>query len=203
MIRPTYLRGVAVLLVELLAACATSAPATFYTLTTETTNVADAPALAPFAQSIAVGPVSVPEAVNRPQFVVSDGPNRVVVLESHRWAGPLKSEIAEAVALDLSHALGGARATPMTQSAANEAQLDIALDVQRFELIVGDAAVLDVVWTIKHRDASGTPIHGRSIVHESAQTSTDPYDALVAAQVRALASVAREIATRLRQARRD
>ena len=91
--------------------------------------------------SIAVGPVSVPEAVNRPQFVVRDGPNRVVVLESQRWAEPLRDGIAESVAGYLSRDLGGARVTPMTQSAANTAQLDVSLDVQRFDMIVGEAAV--------------------------------------------------------------
>ena len=87
----------------------------------------------------------------------------------------------------------------MTQSAANTAQLDVALDVQRFDMIVGEAAVLEVVWTIKTRNGSAPPISGRSEVRESAQTSGDAYDALVAAQVRALATVSREIAQRLVQ----
>jgi uncharacterized protein len=188
-------------LVALLVGCSTSPPAQFYTLTPEPFVAGDAVASAAFAHPIAVGPVAVPEVVNRPQFVVRDGPNRVTVLEGQRWAEPLKSGIAEAVASYLSRDLNGARVTPMTQSAANDAQFDVALDVQRFEMIVGDAAVIEVVWTIKRRDASAAPMLGRSNVREPAQTSSDPssnpYDALVAAQVRALASVSRDIAARL------
>src|SRR5512139_1140191 len=190
-------------LVALLVGCSTSPRAQFYTLTPEAFVESGAVQPATFAHSIAVGPVAVPEVVNRPQFVVRNGPNRVIVLEAQRWAEPLKSGIAEAVASYLSRDLNGARVTPMTQSAANDAQFDVALDVQRFEMIVGEAAVIEVVWTIKHRDASAAPMMGRSNVREPAQTSSDPssnpYDALVAAQVRALAIVSRDIAARLAQ----
>jgi hypothetical protein len=130
---------------------------------------------APFARPIAVGPVSVPEAVNRPQFVVRDGPNRLVVLESQRWAEPLRDGIAESVAGCLSRDLGGARVTPMTQSAASTAQLDVSLDVQRFDMIVGDAAVIEVVWTIKARCSGSAPITGRSEARIGAGTG-DPYE---------------------------
>jgi len=187
----------AIVLAGLVSACSTSPPAQFYTLTSESPGADQPIAPTPFVFSISVGPVGLPEAVNRPQFVVRDGPNRVVVLEGHRWAEPLKSGIAEAVAGNLSRDLGGARVTPMTQSAAMNAQFDVSLDVQRFDLIVGDAAVIDVVWTIKSRNGDAEPMAGHSNVRESAQTSGDAYDALVAAQVRAWSSVSREIAARL------
>jgi uncharacterized lipoprotein YmbA len=192
-------RGGAVLLVVLLAGCSTSPPAQFYTLTPRSLDN-EAVVSTPFAGTVAVGPVSVPEAVNRPQFVVRDGANRVVVLELRRWAEPLRDGIAEAIASYLSRDLGGARVTPMTQSAATSAQFDVALDVQRWDMIVGEAAAIDVVWTIKRRSGAGAPIPGRSSVRESSQTSGDPYDALVAAQVSALASISREIAESLSQA---
>lgn len=191
------------LFLAMLVGCSTSPPSQFYTLTPEAFVANDAAASATFAHPIAVGPVAVPEVVNRPQFVVKDGPNRVIVLETQRWAEPLKSGIAQAVASYLSRDLNGARVTPMTQSAANGAQFDVALDVQRFEMIVGEAAIIEVVWTIKRRDASAAPMLGRSNVREPARASTEPssnpYDALVAAQVRALASVSRDIAARLVQ----
>ena len=192
-------RGGAVLLVVLVAGCSTSPPAQFYTLTPAAGGAGESLVSAPFARPIAVGPVSVPEAVNRPQFVVRDGPNRLVVLESQRWAEPLRDGIAESVAGCLSRDLGGARVTPMTQSAASTAQLDISLDVQRFDMIVGEAAVIEVVWTIKARSGGSVPITGRSEAHESAQGTGDPYEALVAAQVRALATISGEIAQRLVQ----
>ena len=71
-----FARGVVVLLVALIAGCATSPPAQFFTLTPAASGAGESLVSSPFARSIAVGPVSVPESVNRPQFVVRDGQNR-------------------------------------------------------------------------------------------------------------------------------
>lgn len=49
-----------------------------------------------------IGPVAVPAAVDRPEFVVKVAPNRVEVEEFDRWDAPLDDNIARAVAGDLS-----------------------------------------------------------------------------------------------------
>jgi uncharacterized lipoprotein YmbA len=178
-----------------LGACSTSPQSRFYTLTADTSTAA----VAPFAYAVSVGPVTLPQVVNRPQFVVDAPGNRVVVLEQRRWAAPLADVIAEATAQYLGRDLGGARVTMFAQTASAGAQFDVALDVQRFEMIEGTAAVLDVVWTIKRRGATGAPTIGRGSVREPVAQTDDPYDALAAAQARALASVSREIAASLVQ----
>ena len=178
----------------MLAACSTSPPSRFYTLSMETPSSA-----ARFAGSVSVGPVTLPQVVNRPQFVVEAGGNRVVVLEQRRWAAPLADVIAEATAQYLTRDLGGARVTMFAQTASNSAQFDVALDVQRFEMIEGQAAVLDVVWTIKRRGATAPPVVGHSSVREPVGAADDPYEALAAAQARALVAVSREIAAGLVQ----
>jgi len=177
-----------------LAACSTSPPSRFYTLSMETPSSA-----AQFPGSVSVGPVTVPQVVNRPQFVVDAGGNRVVVLEQRRWAAPLDDVIAEATAQYLGRDLGGARVTVFAQTASSSAQFDVALDVQRFEMIEGSAAVLDVVWTIKRRGASAPPVVGHSSMREPVAAADDPYEALAAAQARALVAVSREIAAGLVQ----
>src|SRR5262249_42646564 len=146
-----------------------------------------------------VGPVTVPQVVNRPQFVVAAPGNRVVVLEQRRWAAPLVDVVAEATAQYLAADLGGARVTMFAQTASINAQFDVALDVQRFEMVEGSAAVLEVVWTIKRRGAATAPVVSHSAVREPVVASGDPYDALAGAQARALAAVSREIAARLVQ----
>jgi len=182
-------------LAMVLGACSTSPASHFYTLTTDTS----AAGATPFPYSVSVGPVTLPQVVNRPQFVVDAGGNRVVVLEQRRWAAPLADVIAEATAQYVAVDLGGARVTMFAQTASNSAQFDVALDVQRFEMIEGTAAVLDVVWSIKRRGTSDPPVVGHSSVREPVVTADDPYDALAAAQARALATVSREIAARLVQ----
>jgi len=198
--RPLGFPSACALLVSLgfaLGACSTSPQSRFYTLTMDVSPAEVG--TPPFAYSVSVGPVTLPQVVNRPQFVVDAGDNRVVVLEQRRWAAPLGDVIAEATAQYLVRDLGGARVTMFAQTASSSAQFDVALDVQRFEMIQGAAAALDVVWTIKRRGASGPPMVGHSSVREPVAAAADPYDALAAAQARALAAVSREIAASLVQ----
>jgi uncharacterized lipoprotein YmbA len=177
--------------------CSSSPQSRFYTLSPDIPP-GEASATS-FAHSVSIGPVTVPEVVNRPQFVVSAGANRVVVLEQRRWAEPLKDALAEALAEYLGHDLGGARVTPFAQTASINAQFDVAIDVQQFEMIEGQAAVLDVVWSIRRRGSTDGAVVGHSAVREPIANAADAYDALVAAQVRALATVSREIAASLVQ----
>ncbi|HET7158024.1 MAG TPA: ABC-type transport auxiliary lipoprotein family protein, partial [Burkholderiales bacterium] len=93
-----------------LAGCGTSPPERFYTLASEPAPTLSANTLAN-AVSIIVGPVSVPELVDRPQFVVRSGANRVEIAEQSRWAAPLKHEIPRVIADHLARFIEGARTT--------------------------------------------------------------------------------------------
>ena len=55
----------------------------------------------------------------------------------------------------------------------NGAQYSIALDVQRFDLVVGDAAVVGVMWSIKRRGADAGAILGRNDVRKRAAGATE------------------------------
>lgn len=179
-----------------LAGCASNAPEErFYTLSA--VAMADAP-LARAAYSVSVGPVSVPEAVDRPQLVLRRAPNRVEILEQARWAAPLPSGIAQVVAANLTHLLGGARVAAYPQSAVADPDYRVAVDVQRFESAPGAAASLDALWTI--RSAKGALVRaGRSTIDEPARGGDT--EALVAAHDRALAALSRDIARALPAAR--
>ena len=56
--------------------------------------------------AVMVGPVSIPAAVDQPQFVVQVASNRVEIDEFNRWDAPLNDSIARAVAGDLTVLLG-------------------------------------------------------------------------------------------------
>ena len=51
-----------------------------------------------------MGPVSVPAAVDRPEFVVQVAQNRVALDEFNRWVSPLGDSIARTVSVDLADA---------------------------------------------------------------------------------------------------
>ena len=170
-----------------LGGCGSSPKTNFYTLNAQTTRPRAAHSA---AYSVAIRAVTLPDGIDRPQLVLRTGANRVSIADFERWAGPLKDEIAYAVAEDLTGLLDGANVfiAPRT---ADEADYTVLLDVQRFDSVLGDAANIDVVWRV--RPATGAPKGGRSVVREAADGPS--YEALVAAHSRALSAVSRDIAS--------
>ena len=173
------------LLALVLTGCMGNPPReSFFTL-----NAPEPPAAAADAPSIAVGPVTIPAIVDRPQIVVRLGPNQVQIVEQSRWAEPLKGAIPRVVAANLAGALG-ARLAPGRNG---DADYRIALDVQRFES-PSDAVLIEALWTVTSKDGRKT---GRSIVRE--KIAGPGYGALAAAHSAALAAMSREIALEIRK----
>lgn len=182
----------ALLLVLVLAACGTPLTERFYTLDT---SGRPQPAAQPARYRIAVGPVTVPALVDRPQMVLRDGAHRVTLAEQSRWAEPLKDNIERVVAGNLALLLDDAEVAAASQSAAEAAGYRVLLDVQRFDSVLGEAATLEVLWTVRAADGSVTAA-GRSLIREPA--GGPGYDALVAAHDRALAALSRAVAAAIR-----
>jgi uncharacterized protein len=172
--------------IAILAAGCASPASRFYTLSAATT-----PAAAASDLSVAVGPVSVPAAVDRPQIVISMGPNQVRLDEFNRWAAPLQDSIARAVAENLVAMLGTPRVSLSPQTFSADADYRTVIEVQTFESAPGEAATLDAVWTVS-RTKDGKSQTGRTTVREPAPDRG--YDALAAAHSRAVARVSQDIA---------
>ncbi len=145
--------------------------------------------------SIAVGPVSVPAIVDRPEIVVTTSPNQVRLEEFNRWAAPLQNSIARVVAENLVALLGAPRVMLSSQSLSADADYRAAIEVQRFESAPGEAITLDAVWTVS-RIKDGKSQTGRTTVREV--TQGNGYDALAAAHSRALARLSQSIADAVR-----
>jgi uncharacterized lipoprotein YmbA len=173
--------------------CGSTPASRFYTLSATPTS---APAAMASDLSVAVGPVSVPAAVDRPQIVVSLSSNQVWLDELNRWASPLANDIARVVAENLMAMLGTPRVT-LSRQTPSTAGVDYrtAIEVQRFESAPGEAATLDAVWTVS-RDVDGRSRTGRTIAREAAPDKS--YDVLAAAHSRAVARLSQDIADAVR-----
>ena len=147
--------------------------------------------------TVAIGAVSLPDGMDRPQIVLRGAGNQVTFSEFERWLGSPKDEIALAVAGGLKQALGGANVFAGPLSAGMSADVVVLLHVQRFDSVLGDAATLEAAWQVV--PAKGAPKAGQSSVREA--TGGPGYDALVAAHGRALAAVSRDIAAAIRASR--
>lgn len=182
----------ALALLAVCAGCGSSRPARFYTL--DSTAVADgAP---PTRAAVMVGPVTIPASVDAPQFVLQVAPNRVEIDEFNRWAAPLNDGIPRAVAGDLTVLLGSSQIASTPLANFNPDYM-VTIDVQRFDSVKGQYAMLDALWVVR-RVATGTTRSGRTTVREAAQG--EDFDALAGAHSRAIEKMSRDIEFALRDA---
>jgi uncharacterized lipoprotein YmbA len=194
-VRYGYLWSAAVLLmISSLIGCSSPREA-YYTLSAGAAVNGATPASGESTYSIAVGPITLPEVVDRPQFVLRTGPNEVTFVELHRWAGPLKSEIPRIIADNLAADMNVKRVAAYPQSAGDNADYRVLVDIQRFDSTMGESVTIDALWTVK-RASDGALQTGRSTARESGSGGT--YDAMVAAHSRALATISHEIADAIR-----
>jgi len=173
------------------AGCASTPPSHFYTL-----SAAAAPAAAPSSLTVAVGPVSIPAVVDRPEIVVTIGENEVWLDEFNRWASPLQDGIATLVAENLVALLGTPRVTLYAQTAVGDADYRVAIEVQRFESEPGKSALLDAVWSVR-RVKDAAVVTGRATAREN--LSDRGYDALAAAHSRLVTRLSGDIADAIRK----
>lgn len=178
------------LLAAAAASCTTTATARFYTL--ESTATAGGASAAP--GSVMIGPVTIPAAVDRPEFVIQVAPNRVEVEEFNRWVAPLSDAIARVVAGNLVMILGTPEVATAPLANFNPAYL-VTIDIQRFDSIRGQAAALEAVWTVR-KTAGEETRSSRTVAREAVQG--DGFEALAAAHSRALAKMSSDIAAAIR-----
>jgi uncharacterized lipoprotein YmbA len=174
----------------LIGGCVSTRESRFFTLNATMNHAVESSRL-----SVVVGPVSVPAAVDRPQIVVTTGPNQVRVDDFNRWASPLQSNISRVVADNLGSILGTPRVTVFPQTSSANADYQAAVEVQSFGSALGEAATLDAVWTVR-RVKDGKQQTGRTTVRESA--AEKGYEALAAAHSRAAARLSQDIAGAVR-----
>ena len=186
------------LAVTALAACGitgTSPEPRFYTLASEAPPPAAASAT---AYTIVVGPVTIPDVVDRPQIVTRTAESRVEIAEQARWAAPLKGEITRVIADHLAKALPGARVSTMEQRATGAPDYRVIVDVQRFDSS-NEGSAIQASWQVRTKE-NPAALSGRSVVAEPGGAG---YDALVAAHSRAVAKVAAEIAMAITAVTKD
>lgn len=182
-------RLVALAIVCMLAALAygcASSPARLYTLSPVAT-----PSAASSKVSVAVGPVSIPAAVDRPQIVVSTSANQVTVDDFNRWASPLQDNLARVVAENLVALLGTPRVTLFPQTLNADIDYRVQIEIRNFESAPGKSAALDAVWTVR-RTKDGKTETGRTSARE--KVDDNGYEALAAAHSRGVARLSRDIA---------
>ncbi len=175
-----------------LAACASSPATRHYRLSdTQATSAAQTG-----APRLAVGPISLPQLVDRPQLVVNHAGHEVAISEFDRWAQPLKDELAQYLAEALGRQTGAVVVTQQHVS-ATDASLRLAIDVLRFQARAGNDVQIEWVYTLRHRSGHWTQQGRQSLSEPVSGPGAAP---VVAAYSRALARASETIAAQVARA---
>lgn len=174
-----------------LLGCGTSAKTHYYTLNTPPPPAAQSSATGPI---IVIGPVTLPDLVDRPQLVLRTSDNQVSISDTHRWAQSLKRAVAQAVAENLAREINPSRVQLLGQSLSDEADLRIAIDILRFESTLGVQTTIEAKWTVRAKNAS-KPFSAQRKVHETVTGNT--HADLIAAHSRAITQLSHAIALTL------
>lgn len=203
MMRRTELSYNIIWLISLVAllftACSSNTPkAEFYTLNSISSSRPDATittAGQPFA--IGVGPVNIPEILDRPQIVTRTGPNKLQIDEFHRWAGRLDEDFARVVAENISLILATDQVAVYPWDVSFKPRYQVILDIQRFEGRMGKGDVLlEVLWKVIDPQQKTTLRIKKSVITEPF-TASD-YDTLVATKSRAVEKLSKFIAQNIK-----
>ena len=182
--------------VLLLGGCARTPPVSYYQLSAQETtrtvpDSADAGRIV-----IGIGPVRLPEYLDRHQIVTRLTPSRLQLADNHRWAEPLGENIPRVVGENLSALLGTERILlhPWPTSRATDYQL--LVEVLHFENESDGAARLVALWSVKGKDGGIVLTERRSSLLVPAKNQDQ--EGQVGALNEALGGFCREIAQELR-----
>ena len=172
------------LLTGVVAACS-SPPSHYYVLSAQPETAANP--TGPVANTVALGAIKLPGALDRPQIATRLGPNQLDYAEYDRWAGPLDEMIRRVLAADLRPLLPPGSVLIDNDSSAS-ADLTIAIDVRGFDADKSGRVTLDASWQIL--DKSGKVIglpRGAKIAEPAAGSDTAAVAATMSRAVGALA----------------
>jgi uncharacterized protein len=187
-----YMGRIFFLMVFFLAACSTTPAVRYYTLNPSLEMQPDiSQAVFENTLAIGVGPVEFPKFLYRPQILTRISQHRVEVSEFHRWAGSFSEDFLRVLAKNISMLLSTDRVAAYPWTDQFSPTYSIQLIVEQFDGRFGGQVVLNVTWSVRNQKDTNQAIFKHTRIKEP--VSAGDYDALVAAQSRALGTLSRAI----------
>lgn len=174
--------------------CGTSANTKFYLLRPMVEQSAPVEDLSGSASVIGLGPIKLPEHLNRPQIVMTSGTSKLDLAEFHRWAEPLEKNFSRTLSENLSAQLSESRIVLYPWDKSTTVDCQIKVDVVNFSGESNRRAILDARWSV---------IKGGKVIVEKHSVFRQPlksaeFEELVMAESLAVADLSRAIAEAIR-----
>jgi uncharacterized lipoprotein YmbA len=184
-------RYLAATMLLLAAACSQSPPTQFYTLSSMQLPPNDVRGP---STVVGVGPVVLPDYLDRPQIVTRATGNQVMLADFSTWVEPINGMFVRVLVQNLSLLLASDNVVALPQRRPIRLDYQVEVDVTRFDADLGGRAVLDARWRVFGRDGDRLVDEGRSTIVAPA-AKPDDYDAIVAALSKALGQMSSTIAS--------
>lgn len=190
-------RILAAALLLVIAGCSQSPPTEFYTLS--------GMQLPPGGLSaprtvVGIGPVTLPDYLDRPQIVTRASGNRVILASFHAWVEPVDGMFTRVLVGNISSLLATDNVVTLPQRRPMPLDYQVEVDVTRFDADLSGRAVLDARWRVFGKDGDRLVEEGRSTIVEPV-AEPGSYEAIVAAMSKALARMSSTIAGAIEQHR--
>jgi uncharacterized lipoprotein YmbA len=171
-----------------LVGCARSQVTRYYTIAPLDANATDR--TRPTDLTIGVGPVTLPDYVDRSQMADIVGQNEVRFAEFHRWAEPLGVMLVRVLKENLAVLLGTQRVIAYPWPSSARPDVAVEVEVLRFGRLPTGRILLDARWRLRTPKAAG--VLRRTTIEVPAQGGD--YAAFAGACSKAVANLSREIA---------
>ncbi len=192
-------RALAILVIStaIIAGCTHTEPTRFFILSPTAGGLHDKPALSGGDYtSVGVGPVEIPDYLNRPQLVLRKALNEIELAEFSHWAEPLDRSISRILTENLCELLCADAFSIFPWRGPSQPDYRAAVDVVRFDGDLGAAVTLVARWSI-FGDKGKEPLSAGTFQHTS-PVDAPSYESLIAAYNAALEALSRELAAEIR-----
>ncbi len=178
-----------------LAGCAGSEPVRYYVLSAVPVAVQTGPGGAVGQDTaVGVGPVELPEYLDRPQIVTRTSRNELSMADFDRWAESLKDNTLRVLAENLAALLPSQRVTVYPWKRATPVDYQVTVQVSRFDRLENGESVLAARWRVL--DGGGRELLSRMSTYRETPAGPD-YAATVAAMNQNLEAFSRDVALRI------
>jgi uncharacterized lipoprotein YmbA len=173
--------------------CTSTAPSRFYTLNslsmTEPLKNSSPPKF-----SMALGPIDIPDYLDRQQIVIRTSQNELTLSEFDRWAGSLSENVARVLSENLSVLMAPDQISIVPWAWGVAYDYRVSVSIVKFDIMPEGNILLNADWALTTRNGTKLGIKRESIT-EPVQGHT--YQARVSSMSGALAILGRHMASEI------
>jgi uncharacterized lipoprotein YmbA len=189
-----------IFLFMIVSGCASTDPSRFYTLHSSKSPDIVQPS-SPYELFVMIGPVEIPDYLDRPQIVSRTNQNEITFSEFQRWAGSLKDDITRVLSEDLTELLSEDAISVSPWEWGVTSDYRIGVHIRRFDIMPEGNVLLNARCTLIDADGTTQLLMWEASITEPITEQT--YDAKISSMSGALEKLSQDIAEKIKEVSQD